>query len=76
MRDSEPEKSDFKASDPNPLSLMGAGIELAGAVGGLALLGWWLDSKWSTGPWLMCIGLAMGLIGGTYKLWCMGKRFF
>lgn len=76
MHNREPEKSDAKSKEPNPMGLMGAGVELAGAVGGLALIGWWLDGKWATGPWLMCIGLSIGLIGGIYKLWRLGKQFF
>lgn len=76
MRDGGPDKSDFKAKEPNPLNLMGAGVELAGAIGGLTLLGWWVDGKLNTTPWLMCFGLAIGLVGGIYKLWRIGKRFF
>lgn len=46
----------------------GLGLELAGAVAGLTLLGYWLDGRWGTAPWLMLAGLAIGLVGGTYNL--------
>jgi F0F1-type ATP synthase assembly protein I len=72
------QQSDPRRKDqgPNPMLLMGAGLELAGAAGGFAVIGWWLDGKWGTTPWLMCVGLAIGLIGGFYRLWRVGKRFF
>ncbi len=76
MPSDKPAPRSHKASEPNPLSLFGAGLEFAGATGGLTFVGWWLDSKWSTEPWLMCLGLAVGVIGGTYKIWRLGRRFF
>lgn len=27
-------------------------------------LGYWLDSKWETGPWLMLLGLLIGVAAG------------
>lgn len=57
-------------------TLVHAGFEFAAVTAVLALLGWWLDGKWGTEPWLLVIGLAIGLIGGLYKLWKTGKRFF
>ena len=38
------------------------GIEVAGIVAGTALLGWWLDGKFDTGPWLL---LTLVLLGGA-----------
>jgi F0F1-type ATP synthase assembly protein I len=58
------------------MALMGAGLEFAGGVLVLTLLGWWLDGKWGTGPWLMITGLAIGFFGGMYKLWRLGRNFF
>lgn len=60
----------------SPLLFLGAGIEFTAVTAALALLGWWLDGQIGARPWLMVIGLAVGLIGGTYKLWKTGKRFF
>jgi hypothetical protein len=44
------------------------GFEFAGAVLGLALVGWWLDKKYGWSPWGVLIGAGLGLIGGTYNL--------
>jgi len=57
-------------------SLGGTGVELAGAVAVLALLGWWADRKFGTSPWLLLVGAFMGIVGGLYKLWRVGKQFF
>ena len=46
----------------------GIGVEFAAAVAGLALLGYWIDAHYGTGPWGVLIGAALGLIGGTYNL--------
>ncbi len=48
--------------------LMGLGIQLAAAMVAFGGLGWWLDGKWGTGPWLMVSGLLLGAIGGMIKL--------
>ena len=57
---------------PSPKSLTGAGNDF-GRYAGLGLqfvltlvllgaLGWWLDSLWSTGPWLLVTGILLGSI--------------
>ena len=38
------------------------GIEVAGIVAGSAWLGWWLDVKFGTNPWLL---LTLVLLGGA-----------
>jgi F0F1-type ATP synthase assembly protein I len=48
--------------------LSGIGIELAAAVAGFTLAGYWWDRHFHTGPWGLLIGLALGLVGGTYNL--------
>ena len=42
----------------------------------LALLGWWLDRRWGTSPWLLLLGTLLGAVGGVYNLWKMGRRVF
>ena len=46
----------------------GMGVEFAAAVAGFALLGYWIDAHYGTGPWGVLIGAALGLVGGTYNL--------
>jgi ATP synthase protein I len=43
------------------------GMELAIAVVGMFLIGRWLDSVWGTEPWLMVVGLAIGVTGGFIR---------
>ncbi|HEX3527455.1 MAG TPA: AtpZ/AtpI family protein [Thermoanaerobaculia bacterium] len=52
----------------NWTKLSGIGIELAAAVAGFTLAGYWWDRHFHTGPWGLLIGLALGLVGGTYNL--------
>ncbi|MFT7617926.1 MAG: F0F1-type ATP synthase assembly protein I [Planctomycetota bacterium] len=40
---------------------MGAGFVFLTELGALTALGWWLDGKCGTGPWLMVVGSALGL---------------
>jgi F0F1-type ATP synthase assembly protein I len=50
------------------LKLSGVGFELAGAVAGFTLIGYWVDHHFGTRHWGLIIGLVLGLIGGTYNL--------
>lgn len=61
--------------EPNLWSLAGAGLELAAGVGAFTALGWWLDRRFGTAPWLMVIGGGLGLVGGLYNLWKQSKRY-
>ena len=47
--------------------LAGLGIELAGAVGGFCLLGYWIDRHYDTQPWGLLIGAICGLVGGFHN---------
>ena len=46
----------------------GVGLELAGAVGGLALVGYWIDNWYGTSPWGILGGVFIGFVGGFYNL--------
>ena len=46
------------------VSLMGMGFDLAAAVGTGALLGWWIDRRYDTGPWGVLICSSVGIVGG------------
>lgn len=86
QRDLPPKPPDDKTGNPssgrrvrqdaNPLLMMGAGVELAGVVLVMAIGGWWLDGKLGTGPWMMVAGVGVGMVGGIYNLYRIGKRFF
>jgi F0F1-type ATP synthase assembly protein I len=43
-------------------------LELAGATAGLALVGYWVDSRFGTSPWGTLVGVIVGLGGGLYNL--------
>lgn len=46
----------------------GVGLELAGAVAGFALIGYWIDRRFATEPWGVVGGVVLGLVGGLYNL--------
>ncbi|QOV89147.1 AtpZ/AtpI family protein [Humisphaera borealis] len=48
--------------------LAGVGIEFIVAFGLFAWLGWWLDKKFATGPWLLIAGCALGFTSGLWSL--------
>ncbi len=45
-------------------SLLGIGIQLTVTILAFAALGWWLDKKFDTAPWLLLAGLVFGATGG------------
>lgn len=51
----------------NPWAVSGLGMELAGAVIGMGLLGWGVDYFFGTEPWGLTIGAVVGLLGGGYN---------
>ena len=53
---------------PGWVRYSGVGLELAGAVAGLALLGYWIDGRYGTAPWGMLVGVVIGIVGGLYNL--------
>lgn len=46
----------------------GIGLELAGAVAGFALLGYWIDRHYASQPWGLVGGLVLGMVGGLYNM--------
>ena len=50
------------------LRFSGIGFEFAAAVAGLTLVGHWIDRHLGSEPWGLLVGLALGLVGGTYNL--------
>ncbi|HEX9943933.1 MAG TPA: AtpZ/AtpI family protein [Thermoanaerobaculia bacterium] len=52
----------------NWVKLSGLGIELAAAVVGLSLFGYWWDRHFGTSPWGLVVGGVIGVVGGMYNL--------
>jgi F0F1-type ATP synthase assembly protein I len=50
------------------MKLSGLGVELAAAIGGFTLAGYFWDRHFGTGPWGVLTGAILGLIGGMYNL--------
>ncbi|HYX23691.1 MAG TPA: AtpZ/AtpI family protein [Thermoanaerobaculia bacterium] len=48
--------------------LSGIGFEMAAAVAGFTLIGYWWDRHFGSSPWGLLTCAALGLIGGTYNL--------
>jgi len=53
---------------PDWLRHSGVGLEMAGAVAGFALVGYWIDRHYSSQPWGLVVGLVLGIVGGLYNL--------
>ena len=53
---------------PGWVRYSGIGLELAGVIGGPALLGYWVDRRFATQPWGLLGGVVLGLVGGLYNL--------
>jgi F0F1-type ATP synthase assembly protein I len=52
---------------PDWVRYSGSGLELAGAVAGFALIGYWIDKHYGSDPWGIIVGLMLGLVGGLYN---------
>jgi F0F1-type ATP synthase assembly protein I len=57
------------------LRLASAGTELAAAVIGLTLLGWWFDRGFDTNPVGVLVGAGLGIVGGMYNFLRDAWRF-
>jgi hypothetical protein len=73
-------------SNPKPVTpvstrALGAGMTLAASVGLFAYGGLWLDGQLGTRPWMLLLGVALGITGGMLhlirvlapELWPFGK---
>ena len=52
---------------PSLYRYAGMGIELAGAIIGLTLLGLWIDHRFECGPTGVLVGAILGVVGGFYN---------
>ncbi len=55
-------------------SFASVGLEFLLAILLPGALGYWLDTKWHTTPWLMLVGGAFGFAVGLYKMLQTAKR--
>ena len=46
------------------LRYLQSGTMIVAPMLGLGALGYWLDGRWGTKPWLLLAGLLVGMIGG------------
>ena len=56
--------------------LAGIGLEFIASVLVLGWLGWFLDGRWGTTPWLMIAGGALGFAAGLWMLIRTAKQAF
>jgi F0F1-type ATP synthase assembly protein I len=47
---------------------MGLGFQLAAAMAVFGAIGWWLDERWKTTPWLLVVGVLLGAVGGMISI--------
>jgi F0F1-type ATP synthase assembly protein I len=66
--DEEPPRPAVSGSTRGIAKFASAGVELAAAVGGACLLGYWIDRHFETSPWGLVICATLGIVGGTYNL--------
>lgn len=57
-------------------ALMGIGFEFLATICVMGLLGWWLDGRFHTLPWLTIIGGAVGFAAGLMMIIRAGSRAF
>ena len=55
-------------ADPQYMKYAGAGLQFALTFLACGALGWWLDGKLGTEPWLMIGGILAGAAGAMYSL--------
>ena len=53
---------------PGWVRYSGVGLELAGAMAGLAFIGYWIDRRFDSAPWGILGGVVVGLVGGLYSM--------
>ena len=55
---------DGQAPLADALRYLQSGTMIVAPMLGLGALGYWLDGRWGTKPWLLLAGLLVGMIGG------------
>lgn len=56
--------------------LAGIGFEFVAAILIFGGLGYWLDGRWKTSPWLLIVGCGLGFTMGLYLMIKAANRTF
>lgn len=56
--------------------MAGMGLEFVATVGAMGLLGWYLDRRWLTSPWLLVAGVVVGFAAGLMTLIRTARKAF
>jgi len=63
-----PQKKSQQSTMSQLAPYMGMGLQLAAAMTAFGALGWWLDSRLGTEPWLLLVGVVLGATGGMISV--------
>ena len=64
-----PERQEERQSRSSGAEFAGLGIQLGMTFALFALVGWWLDKKLGTGPWLLLVLVFVGAAAGFYSIY-------
>ena len=64
-----PERQDERRSRSTGAEYAGLGIQLGLTFALFALLGWWLDQRLGTSPWLLIVLVFVGAAAGFYSVY-------
>ncbi len=62
-------RSMFYGFDAKSYRVLGLGLELGLLIGGMTWLGFYLDGKFGTSPWLALSGALVATLGGSYTIY-------
>lgn len=54
---------------------VGLALAIPWMIGVPALIGWWVDKKYATGPLWFIVGLVIGILGTALDIYQLLKRF-
>jgi F0F1-type ATP synthase assembly protein I len=60
----DPRKNSRQSTMTQLAPYMGMGIQIAAPMTAFGALGWWLDTRFNTTPWLLVVGVVLGATGG------------
>ncbi|HXE51856.1 MAG TPA: AtpZ/AtpI family protein [Tepidisphaeraceae bacterium] len=63
-------------SAPAAWGLIGIGFEFLATICVMGAIGWYLDRRWNTFPWLLIAGCAVGFAGGLMMMIRAARQAF